>query len=376
MPGRVVGQRHARRSSCRPCLRSQLRARVVTDLRTRVVDDCRPVGADDHEAVAARGDDTEFDRPECEPARRLGVARGGRHRHDLTVDRDQLDGVVADDCRSDRRGGARRDCSSIVVEDVDGGIRSDVLRGDHHVVVDGERQPREVRGLISIEREQHTLEVARVGDQDVAARCATAGAAPFVPGARDRIERIGVDHVAARSVDDQPSSCIGVGSDHREAATRWPRDGVGADGVFRRRLAGKVDDARCGGRHDDSGGVDDCTVEHGPDAGVDASKLVALFVVDDHAARSLVDQHDSIPLCADRSRRPVTVGAVGQIGDHERSRGDHCHDSADHDPAPDPVVRTRPSGDGAVVVDGVDGRVTLVVERRRWRRHRCGSYAH
>ena len=200
--------------------------------------------------------------------------------------------------------------------------------------------PGKYDGSLAIEREQHALEVARVGDEDVAARWATAGAGPFVPGARDRIERIGVDHVATRSVNDQPSSGIGVGSDHREAAARRPCDGVGADRVFRRssRRRGRRRSLRWPTRRPRSSRRPHCRAQIGCRCRcervrhLDSSSTITRPV---RSSTSTIRFH-SAPTVPDGV---VAIGAVGQIGDHDCSRGDDCHDPADHDRTPEPVVR-------------------------------------
>ena len=167
LPGRVVGECHARRSSGSPCLRGRPRARVVADFRSDVVDDCRPIGAPrDHEAVAARGDDTELDRPES----------GARPADSVAPEEVDIvtisPSTVISSMESLPMSAARTDV--VVPDEIAFPSWSKTLTVASVPTFwavtttsssTSKRQPGEIRWLLSIEREQHALEVARVGDE-------------------------------------------------------------------------------------------------------------------------------------------------------------------------------------------------------------------
>ena len=138
-----------------------------------------------------------------------------------------------------RRRAGIGDRRAVVIEHGDAGLVADVLRGDDEVVADGERSPGEVRRLVAIEREQHALEVAGVGDQHVATRRCRHGGGDVVAGAGDRREALGVEHLAGRAVDEDGPVADGGRGQHRQRRARrhrrrrWSRRRVRTSGSIR-----------------------------------------------------------------------------------------------------------------------------------------------
>ena len=130
------------------------------------------------------------------------VPFGGGELEDLTIDGDQDDGVTGDHA-------ARTDGARASVTDAPSWSNTVMLASLPTFCVvttrsslDRQRPAGEVRRLVAIEREQHALEVAGVGDQHVATRRRRHGGRDVVPGTGDRREGLGVEHVAARTVDE------------------------------------------------------------------------------------------------------------------------------------------------------------------------------